>query len=367
MSEIKIFLSSKVKPEFEGLDKEYTLGDLRQFLKKELESELLFDLKLFKVIMNEEGFRQDFTEDAFDTCLKKVEESDVVVILYNGDAGWAPKGDNTSNGICHEEYLAAVNNHPSMTFGINLTTYFTKVKHDKNQSQLNQRFSEDVNEMYRFKEFSEAGNIHDLQQYILRLIIGYVQESFVRAFTSKKQIDSSNTVFGKTLDWSKLNYGQRTDELIGIGEEAFADVLKNVITNWHAIPDNMSVADARNRVGRPFLKEHDLLNKSKKKMGVVHFIAVYGNATESQVKALIGFPDITAIKAPFGFYLWEQNSQIQMFFLKKCINPNTVRTRKSQVVNWLKSSKEESKVLKRAKGRYHLLKAMNKSIQIANG
>ncbi|HMG15826.1 MAG TPA: hypothetical protein VK590_10280 [Saprospiraceae bacterium] len=69
---------------------------------------------------------------------------------------------------------------------------------------------------------------------------------------------------------------------------------------------------------------------------------------------------MVVIKAAFGFYLWEKNYQIQMFFLKNCINPQTVKTRLSEVINWLNSSKEQSKIIQRAKARYSILDAVNK-------
>ncbi|MBK6363980.1 MAG: hypothetical protein IPF52_10970 [Saprospiraceae bacterium] len=138
---IKIFLSSKVYPIFENLDQpKYTLGDLRKFIKKELESENYLGQKLVKVIMNEEGFETSFDKDAFDSCLDNVKKADLTVVLYNGDAGWAPDRDIHANGICHEEFLQAVNDYPSMTFGINITKYFTTVKYSIEQKVRNDSY-----------------------------------------------------------------------------------------------------------------------------------------------------------------------------------------------------------------------------------
>lgn len=366
MNKIKVFLSSKVKPVFGGLDvADYDLGRLRQHLKNNLEEEIFLGERIIKVIMNEEGFEQDFTKDAFDSCLSNVEKSDVVVVLYNGDAGWAPDKDKHANGICHEEYLKAVLDHPSMTFGINLTSYFSKAKYKVEQEKRNKLFQADIDSYYRFKEYSEAKTVEDLQKSILTLIKGYIQSSIDKAFSAKRDMDVTNTVFGKTLDWSKLNYSQRNDEIVALTEKAFEDLLDDTITMCHSIPDNMSVSDARNFIGRPFLREHlELIKSPRVKKGVVHIVGVYGSATEGQVKNLIGYPDLTAIKGSFGYYVWDQTTQIQMFFLLKCINPSTIRTRKQQVANWLKSSKELNNVNKRASARYNILEAINKSISI---
>ena len=189
MSKIKIFVSSKVNPVFEGLtETDYTLEKLRKHIKTELEKELFLGEKIFDVIMNEEGFEVDFTQDAFNACLKKVSEADVIIILYNGDAGWAPDGKKNVNGICHEEYLAAVNDHPGMTFGINISGHFTKTKYGADQKVRNKSFQDDVNSLYRFKEYSTAKNATDLQNNILKLIKGNIQSSNERAFKAKKEM-----------------------------------------------------------------------------------------------------------------------------------------------------------------------------------
>lgn len=359
MSKIKLFLSSKVNPVFEGLDrKNYSLGDLRKFIKKEFESQLFLNEQLVSIIMNEEGFETSFDIDAFDACLKTVKSSDLIVVLYSGDAGWAPNMDPHTNGICHEEYLIAVQEHPSMTFGINISGYFTKAKYSKDQKRRNAIFEEDINSYYRFKEYSVAKTVTDLEKYIKRLLTGYIKKSISNAFTAKKEIDSGNTVFGKTLNWSKLSYQQRNKELKDISTVTFNNIFPKILCNFHAIPDHLSVSDARNFLGRPFLNEHKGIHSAKNKMGVIHFITVYGNVTENQCKNTVGYPDVTLIRTSFGYYLWEQTVQIQLFFISKCINPSVVRTRKQQIINWIKSSKERSNIELRSQERYNILKAI---------
>lgn len=367
MNKIKIFLSSKVKPIFEGLDEtDYDLGKLRMYIKEKLESQFFLGEKVIKVIMNEETFEQNFTKDAFDACLAAVEKSDLIIVLYNGDAGFAPERDRQANGICHEEYLKAVQDHPSMTFGINLSKYFKKTTFKSDQQRRNHAFKLDVESFERFIESPKGQTVLEIQDSILRLITGYVHESLERAFKAKRELDVTNTVFGKTLDWSKLTYSERNSEIVDLLSSVFLNFLDDTIIKCHAIPDNMSVSDARNFIGRPFLREHKELEKARYKKGVVHVVGVYGSATEIQVKSLIGYPDLTAIRSSFGYYVWDQTTQIQMFFLTQCINPSTIRTRKQQIASWLKSSKELINVNKRAKARYNILDAINKSILITS-
>ncbi|MBK6363979.1 MAG: hypothetical protein IPF52_10965 [Saprospiraceae bacterium] len=111
---------------------------------------------------------------------------------------------------------------------------------------------EDINRLYRFKEYAEAKTVDELQNYIKALLIGYLKSSIDKAFISKKELDQNNTIFGKTLDWNKLSYVQREKELKDLSSAAFKDIFPNTICLYHGIPDHLSVADARNSMGRPF-------------------------------------------------------------------------------------------------------------------
>jgi hypothetical protein len=357
LTPIKLFLSSRTSPVFTGLDStEYSLSNLRKYIANLFKEEKFFSQSLVEVIMHEKTFRGSFDKDVFNRCLAEVQESDIIVILYVGDAGWAPS--ENSLGICHEEYLAAVKDHPSMTFGIDLKGYFTSVKYQKAEKKRNDWFQADVDRYEKIMERPDAKTVEQLQNDIGELIQGFVMESLKRAFQAKRQMDASNTVFGKTLDWSKMSYTQRTDEIKRLSSEVFKNIFPDSICQYHAIPDHMSVSDARNSMGRPFLNEYAKIGESKLTKGVIHFITVYGNVTETQVKNLIGFPDLTLIKTPFGFYLWEQTTQIQFIISSKCINPGTIRTRGQQVINWLRSSLENDDVEIRAEARYSILKSI---------
>lgn len=359
MRKIKIFLSSKVTPVFENIDvKDYSLEKLRKFIKSEFESVEFLGEKIFSIITNEEGFESSFTADAFDTCIKNIKNCDLIIILYNGDAGWAPDGDDKANGICHEEFLTAVQDLPSMTKGINISSYFKNINYKDDQKARNKKFEEDLNSYYRFIEFSTSKTKNEIELFIKNLISGYIKTAIDSAFKAQKEVDAVKTIFGKTLDWTKLTYIQRSIEIKSHSEKSFNSIFNDTICKFHAIPDNMSISDARNEMGRPFLYEHELLTSTNLKIGVIHFVSVYGTCTEAQIKNLIGFPDLTIIKGSFGYYCWVQSTQLQLFFITKCINPSIFGTRKSQIENWLKSTKEKNNIIKRAAARFSILKAI---------
>lgn len=363
MQKIKVFLSSRVNSALQNLDQKYTLSDLRKYLKQNLEKETFLSEEIMDVIINEDSFKGNFSKNAFDNCLATMRECNIIIILYNGEAGW----DVGANGICHDEFLVAMNEFSGMTYALDLSNYFSLPKSGKAVA-TNTQFQKEVADSFRHMEMIQAGTVKLFQEKVLIQIKGYLLSAIEKSFLTKKQIDSASSTFGPTLNWSKLTYDERALAIKTKLKSSLAStqLFDNVIKDIHCVPDNMSVADARNRIGRPFLQEHTLLKGNKKNAGVIHFVAVYGNATEIQVKNLVGFPDLAVIKASFGYYLWEKTSHIQMFFITKCINPSAIGKGFDQLVQWLRSSRETDKIVSRAKARFSILKVIEQAQEVSN-
>jgi predicted butyrate kinase (DUF1464 family) len=85
---------------FDG--KEQKLSDLRKKLKDELEEETLLGptQKVFQVWMNEDEGAEGGASTIWDNCMKQVRAADIILVLYNGQSGWAEQG---GVGICHAE------------------------------------------------------------------------------------------------------------------------------------------------------------------------------------------------------------------------------------------------------------------------
>jgi hypothetical protein len=344
------------------LDEEFNLSDLRQFIREKLEEETLLNEKVFDVITNETSFRGDFSKGSFDNCLDTMRACNVIIIFYNKEAGWSAK-DLATNGICHEEFLLAMNDFSGMTWAMDISSYFTLPKKGK-QKKKNDAFVHDFERNSPHHEaISDPKTVESLKNTILEQIQGYLLTAVQKSFETRKQEVLVSNVYGSTLDWSKLTYHERQAAMQTVLGPAFATIpaFEGVLKAYHAVPDNMSVADARNMIGRPFIEEHELIKEKEEKSGVIHFVAVYGNATEIQVKNLVGYPDLVVIKGSFGFYLWEKNRHIQMFFIVKCINPAIIKRCLSQVTNWLRVSKEQEKIVVRAKARHSILTAINEA------
>lgn len=342
------------------------MANLRNYLADKFESEKFLDELLVEVIKNEDNFKSSLAQNAFDNCLAIMRRCNVIVILYNGEAGWAPSG-TPMNGICHEEFIVAMNDFSEMSYMMDLSGFF-KTKASGDEEKRNERFVEDINRRFPHKETIAATTVDELQKKVLKQITKYLLTSIEKAFdTQKRQVAASST-FGPTLDWSKYTYDERQKAISQEMKKQAGKLneVKEIIKAYHAIPDNMSVADARNRIGRPFISEYKHLKNQEHQSGVIHFVGVYGNATSIQVKNLVGYPDIVAIKAPFGYYLWDQVHQTQIFFLVRCINPQAISTRFSELLHWLNGSNELSNIEARSKARYSILKAIEKSQELNN-
>jgi hypothetical protein len=360
MNKLRIFLSSRVKSAFTKLDKNYKLTDLRLNLRKTFEEEIFLGEHIFDIIINENNFRADFTKNSFDNCLSTMLSCNIIIILYNGEAGWSAKDVKTA-GICHEEFNLAIEKFSGLTYALNLTHYFDveQFKLDEKNKAFIKAF-EDWNKSY---EEIKVTTVKGLEETVVRQIKSFILDAMEKAFLTRKEEVFTDTEYGATLDWSKLTYHERQSKMIHRLEPAIQSVpaFRDILKKFHAIPDNMSVADARNLIGRPFVEEHEFIKKKIETSGVIHFVVVYGNATEIQVKNLVGYPDLVVIKGTFGYYLWEKNTHIQMFFLIACNNPQKIDRRLNQLINWLRESQEQPKIMVRAHARHLILSAINEA------
>lgn len=352
MEKIKIYISSRANTKSAKLDKTITLSDLRLFLRETLEKESFLDEELLEIIIHENNFAPDTSQDPHQLSLSKLDECNIVFILYNGDSGWNPSF--SGNGICHDEFLKAVDEYSTMTHIIDVSHNFPF----KKAKEKDEAFQQSVRSFTM--EQLKASTVDDLHEKILTQIKSQVINDLKKSLIIQKQVVKQSSIFGETLEYSKMTYSQREYNLRNVSKKKLDTILPNVHKMYHVIPDNMSVSDARNRIGRPFINEADEINDSYD-AGIVHFITVYGNCTEIQIKNLVGFPDLTVIKTPFGFYLWDTTNHIQMFFLAKCKNGNAIGTNINYVLQWLHSSKENENITKRAQARYSILMAIKNS------
>jgi hypothetical protein len=350
-----------------------SLTEIRKYIKSQVEGCLFLNKDFFDVRINED-FGADTSADSYNRCLIEVTESDFVIALYNGMSGWAPIGNDL--GICHAELDAALNVSSRKTAIIDISKYYPHTPTDTDEINRNKAFAKYINDLNTFTnplKLSKAnensiGFKNELLKSIQAVVFKHLNE----------RIDLSNLYFNIggnnkiSLNWKKLKYSDRDRNIrVVIDKLLTASVdFSKFVTCTYSIPDNMSIEDAKSFTGRPFLKDQDLIDKAKKgkpvKFGPIHFICVYGNATEIQVKGLIGFPDIVAIREDFGLYVWEQNTHVQLIFLTECKTPEAVKSKFLLFNNWCRSNGEFENIGKRAEARHMILTAINNAKKIAN-
>lgn len=359
MKKIRIFISSRVNTPLTKLQSNLKLKDLRTYLRDELEKIEVLGETCFKVIINETAFDNTLSRDWFELCMDEMDESDIFFILYSGEAGYSDPNVATL-GICHEEFVKTADQYSAMTYIFDISSSF-KIKAKGKAKEKNDAFRAALDESYLPKEVLTYNTFEELKVDLLNRIKRKTLNVFLNSLEVLKNESQSANVFGNTLVWSKLNYDGRSDNLNQMLAEKVNTLpaFKDVILQFHAIPDHMSVADARNRIERPFLEEYkELKRHPKKKKGIIHFIGVYGNVTVMQAKRLIGYPDLTAIKTPFGYYVWDKIRHIQIIYFSNCVNPERISTRLTQLHNWLSASRELPNILNRAKGRWEINKVI---------
>lgn len=145
---LKVFLSSRNNDNVvvKGI-KGDTLTEIRKFIKTELEATKFFDKDLFEIKINED-FGAVTDTDSYNACLKEVKDSDFVIALYNGVAGWAPIGIDL--GICHAELNSAMNISTRKTAIIDISKYFSLTPTDVDEIKRNGLFEKYITDLNTF-------------------------------------------------------------------------------------------------------------------------------------------------------------------------------------------------------------------------
>lgn len=346
-----------------------SLTAVRLWLKEELEKIKMFGKDFLDIRINE-SFGADASLDSYNACLDEVRKADFIIALYTGVAGWAPAGIDL--GICHSELSTGLDISMRKTAIINIENYFKITPADDSEKNRNKKFKEYVSHLNRFTNPLKVQGDQNIENF-KEALLNSIKEVIYKHLSDRIKISNSYyNLSGNTkisLDWKKLKYSER-DELITKKLSSLilnSPTFSKFVSKSFSIPNNMSVQDAKSFTGRPFLKDQELIPKENASLyGPIHFIGVYGNATEIQVKNLIGFPDISAIRDDFGLYVWEQNTHVQLVFLIDCKTPEAIESNFLLFNNWCDSTGEFENIKKRAEARYHIIRAINEAREIAD-
>jgi hypothetical protein len=139
---------------------------------------------------------------------------------------------------------------------------------------------------------------------------------------------------------------------------------ERVLLQVHGIPSGFGIAEAREPVGRRYLRdyEHSVNIEKLGLVGPVHLLACHKKCTESQVTKFMGHPDLFMVQTPFGFFVADQTSFVQAFFLLDCRDENSTRLSCQRLLDWIDQSGEAGRIVERAASRARILVAVANEI-----
>ena len=369
-SKINLMISSRCADHFpDGQDGSMPLTDIRRQIKALIETTSVFGKPIFEAWINEDAPPQPGNQDSWEFCLKQVRSADILLVLYNGNAGW--KKTDGEIGICHAELMEGIRHAPGK---VHLISLLQKSNNEILSNPANKRFHYYVTSLNLFRGIGPK-NREDLIEQVRKTI----RESLV-TFVERGVREASKGRFhtGQALDWSRLNFPERIAEITKIVTDAicmrtgqnekdglFVEVSKSkVLTIPSAIPAALSISAAREMVGQPFLQDHLHVKKLRRGVfGPMHIIGCHKGVTENQAATFLGYPDATLVAAPFGIYVADEVQNIQLVLLSNCRDETTNRHGIQRFFEWIEQTGEDQFLLRGAESRKRIVKAIAKELQ----
>jgi hypothetical protein len=351
MSRIQVMISSRCDDPVPDGETEKLLSDVRLELQRDVESLLVLDGRpSFEVWISETAEPAGGDHDAWEECMRRARNCDVFVCLFNGHSGWAEAG--SSVGICHAELQTAVDSAPERVRLILVEP--DRSRSDSPEREWDARFRRYVDQLSLFRGTvaTNATQVRNQSMHALRSAVVDL------ARTGARSSRMGSAYQGEALEWNRLDFLTRKahmeeaviEELLvrggtaGLGDRAIIVPIatERVLFGCHAIPAALTIAQARELVGQPFLSDHHYRELDDIKVGgPVHLIACYGNVTDSQARRQLGFPDATVISPPFGVWVADPVQKIQMLFLAGCVDSSSTRHQVQRAFDWLTRTGEE--------------------------
>ena len=365
-SVIKVMISSRCRDQVPlSIAKSRTLTEIRRDLKKSIESAMPFGHPFYQVWINEDQIG-DGTQPAWNHCMDQAADCDIFVALFNGNAGWADSAGTV--GICHAELEKAHSVAPSKVFIVNICE---KLKPKGSQRAIDIRFQQYVDSLKQLdirNVSTEAKLVEAIHRTLSQATVKLVQRGVQGASLGTNYV-------GPALDWSRLGYSKRADQMRKavlaalIQDDPNVKVVDNCVSRKidgkrilfvaGAIPDAMSVPAAREVVGQPHLLDHRLSDSLKKYHGgPVHVVACHKGNTESQARAMLGFPDATVVSAPFGIYVADPVQSIQLVLIAQCRDETSTRIGVSRFLEWLEAAKQIDDLVRHAAKRKSVVQVL---------
>ncbi len=367
---IRVMISSRCNDPIPYGGVASTLSAVRLQLKQDLEATELLGSPLFDVWVNEDAPPAEGTADSWEECLTQVREADIVLVLYNGNAGWAKEGGDI--GICHAELEIALSTAGAKVRLIELP--LQPIGNGAAEAR-NNRFRAYVDGQSLFRgAVARTGEetLSRCKQALREAIVGMARLGVREARRGKYHT-------GDALAWHRLDYprrrqvmqtalragllGRQGAEEVPGGHAVVRIAEKPVLVLCHAVPDAMSVPAALEPIGRPFLQEHQHVSQLEgTRVGPMHLFACHQGITGAQARRFLGFPDAMIVQTPFGIYVADAVQNIQLGFIAQCRDETSTRHGVQRLFDWLEQTQEDASLAKRAAARRRIVRAIAKEL-----
>jgi hypothetical protein len=365
-SKLKIMISSRCEDKFPNNDTGKKLSEIRKELKTEIEAETIFGLSAFEVWINETTPPQGGTWDSWEVCMEAVKDCDILICLYNGHAGKTLVSSEIA--ICHAEMSSGLDQAPGKVHLVDMGNIATAETDEQKKS--NDRFQKYVKDQTLFRG-SEVTTIDELKERAKETIHSAVINL---ALAGVREQSKGKYHSGESLNWSRMSYKERQTAMVDVMKDAITGRPDSFLKGDHlfstldgvevlfipnAIPDAISISQAKEMVGQPFLKDHQYADKlGGSQGGPVHIIACHKGATETQAKKLLGFPDATVVTAPFGIFVADNIQKVQFIFIANCRNETSTRNGVQRYFEWMKQNGEDQLLVRRALSRAKIIQTV---------
>jgi len=353
-----------------------TLQHLRERLADDLTGELFGVGPLFNIYLNELDPAPSNEVSIRERCRELVRAADIVLVLYDGRAGWSPAD---TIGICHVELAEAMRVSARKTRVVELP--LAELPPPGAERQRDEAFRR-AYEQLRPWSVRGAQTIDEIVRACQEALVAAVQRmAHADARSGWRGVSDS----GEALDWTRMNYRDRAAEMVAAmkaalqraravppklpknlspllgGERTLVLTVEGtrILMHCHAIPAAMTVAAAREMVGQPFLVDH--LSAPLLKNGIVgpvHLIACARGVSEAQAIRQLGFPDATIVSSTFGVYVADPIQKVQLVLLDNCRDETSTSGKIEDLLEWLSRTGEAARLQARAESRAKIVTAI---------
>ena len=367
---IELMVSSRLETTIATGEK---LREVRRRIAQELTSIPSAQSPLFKIWLSEAEGATGQDDPAWDACMAEAARCQILLVLYNGEAGWARGG----TGICHAEYLAGVSANPAKVRVVRVECDeldATKKAVDQGATTADTSFYRDLDSVNAFRNSA-------------RTLDSIVEAATFAVWTAVADLVRSGNLAGgrgtyyspQGIDWSSQDYESRAASMRKALLEALTRdgqgtplapsgsrlVIRQlggtpVALRVSAVPGSLAEPEAKAFLEQPFRQEIPLAREIKKAgaVGPIEVVAVHQNATETQIRRLIGRPDTFVARQSWGILASDETTCTQILVLTGARDAVTIANRLGGALEWVRGQRLEKMLVNRARGRTAILDVM---------